>query len=58
MKMLTNGLNGCNCWLGSPAHRRLLVELPTWHPSGTVTLNDKLYWGLALHVYLDVYPSS
>ncbi|KAF8582256.1 hypothetical protein K439DRAFT_1635488 [Ramaria rubella] len=56
--MLTNGLNGCNCWLGSPARRRLLVKLPTRHPSGTDTLNDKLYWGLALHTYSDVYLSS
>ncbi|KAF8573626.1 hypothetical protein K439DRAFT_1642834 [Ramaria rubella] len=56
--MLTNGLNGCNCWLGSPARRRLLVELPTRHPSGIDMLTDKLYWGLALHTYSDVYPSS
>ncbi|KAF8575586.1 hypothetical protein K439DRAFT_1641258 [Ramaria rubella] len=56
--MLTNGLNGCNCWLGSPSRRRFLVELPTRHPSGTDTLNDKLYWGLALHAYSDVYSSS
>ncbi|KAF8578810.1 hypothetical protein K439DRAFT_447684 [Ramaria rubella] len=55
--MLTAGLNGLDCWLGSTTKRRLLVKLPTRHPSGTDTVIDESNGGLALHAKSNIHRS-